>query len=334
VRRFLIQRWFLIVLVAVLVVGTLWHKQLEPIAGSAAIRNAVVATVLFLMALPLEAAMVWQSIRRPWATLLAVAITFGLLPLFAWGVSLGLSREMAPGLLVAAATPCTLASASVWTRRAGGNDSVSILVTMVTNATCFLVSPLWLALMIGPRVAEANLKLGDLVVKLALLVVLPMATAQLLRVYRPLASLASRGKLPLGVAAQLGVLTMVLFGAVQTAERMSGAAGAGSALLDIAIMAAGVMFVHLSMLGVGLVLARLLRLSRGDQIAVAFAGSQKTLMVGLHLSIELGVVVLPMVVYHVGQLLVDTVIADRMRRRGNPADQRDQPPPRESASVS
>jgi sodium/bile acid cotransporter 7 len=334
VRRFFIQRWFLIVLVAVLVVGTLGHKQLEPIAGSSAICNAVVATVLFLMALPLEAATMWQSIRRPWATLLAVAITFGLLPLFAWAVSLGLSREMAPGLLVAAATPCTLASASVWTRRAGGNDSVSILVTVVTNAACFLVSPLWLALLIGPQVAQADLNLGDLVVKLALLVVLPMAVAQLLRVYRPLARLASRGKLPLGVAAQLGVLSMVLFGAVQTAERMSGAESAGSALFDIAIMAAGVMLVHLAMLAVGLWLARLLRFTRGDQIAVAFAGSQKTLMVGLHLCVELNVVVLPMVVYHVGQLLVDTFIADRMRRRGSATEQTNQPPPQERDPVS
>jgi sodium/bile acid cotransporter 7 len=46
---------------------------------------------------------------------------------------------------------------------------------------------------------------------------------------------------------------------------------------------------------------------------VAFAGSQKTLMVGLQVSMELGVSILPMVAYHVSQLIVDTLIADRWR---------------------
>ena len=57
------------------------------------------------------------------------------------------------------------------------------------------------------------------------------------------------------------------------------------------------------------------RLPRADQIGVAFAGSQKTLMVGLAIAIEFGgLAVLPMVAYHVEQLLIDTVLADRLRQ--------------------
>ena len=33
------------------------------------------------------------------------------------------------GLMIAVSTPCTLAGASVWTRKAGGNDAVSLLTT-------------------------------------------------------------------------------------------------------------------------------------------------------------------------------------------------------------
>ena len=54
-------------------------------------------------------------------------------------------------MIVAATAPCTLASAAVWTRRAGGNDAVAILVTFITNATCFLVTPFWLILMTRDR---------------------------------------------------------------------------------------------------------------------------------------------------------------------------------------
>ena len=39
-------------------------------------------------------------------------------------------------------------------------------------------------------------------------------------------------------------------------------------------------------------------------------------MVGLLLAIDLGVSILPMVTFHLGQLFVDTLIADRWARQG------------------
>ena len=59
-----------------------------------------------------------------------------------------------------------------------------------------------------------------------------------------------------------------------------------------------------------------------DSIAVAFAGSQKTLMVGAYVALAVGpLAILPMVAYHAVQLFVDTLIADRwaqaeIRRHG------------------
>jgi sodium/bile acid cotransporter 7 len=74
-----------------------------------------------------------------------------------------------------------------------------------------------------------------------------------------------------------------------------------------------VLGVHLTALMVGFRTGRRLGMSRADQIAVGFAGSQKTLMVGLQICMELGFHVLPMVAYHISQLLVDTLIADRLK---------------------
>ena len=50
---------------------------------------------------------------------------------------------------------------------------------------------------------------------------------------------------------------------------------------------------------------------------MAIAGSQKTLMVGLYVAIHYfgGLVLIPLVIYHVVQLLMDTVVADLWRRR-------------------
>ncbi len=87
------------------------------------------------------------------------------------------------------------------------------------------------------------------------------------------------------------------------------------ALLDVIAMLLAVCVVHVAMLWTGVTIAKLLRFSREDQIAVAFASSQKTLTVGLLVAMSLEVSILPMVWYHVSQLFIDTLIADRFRRQ-------------------
>lgn len=300
-------------------VGFLQSARLSGIADAGGLRQATVLSVMFVMSLTLALDEVAGALRRPAAALLAVAVNVGVLPLFAWLCSLPLAKvsiEMATGLLVAAAVPCTLASAAVWTRRAGGNDAVALMVTVITNLGCFLITPFWLLTTTGQ---EVEISFGNMALKLLLLVVLPIVAAQLLRLHRPVGEWATRRKTPLGVAAQCGVLSIVGIGAIKIGLQME----ADPWRLigwDKAIMIAGVMTVHLAMLAAGMGLAAALHQRRDDRIAVGIAGSQKTLLVGLEISQAYfafaPAVMLPMVVYHVGQLLADTFIADWLRRRG------------------
>ena len=206
-----------------LALGFLAPARVTVTADSVYLRNAIVATVLFLMALPLPIDAVWRVVRRPGAACLS---SFLNMPLIAWGLSNLLTGDLSVGLVLAAVVPSTMASASVWTRRAGGNDAVALVVTVVTvvtNGICFVVTPCWL------------------------LVILLHG---------------------------LGLLT-------------------------------------------GLAHARAVGIGSSDRIAVAIAGSQKTLMVGLYVAIHYfgGLVLIPLVIDHVVQLLMDTVVADLWRRR-------------------
>ena len=72
--------------------------------------------------------------------------------------------------------------------------------------------------------------------------------------------------------------------------------------------------IHLVAMWLGIFLSRLLGLPRQSQIAVGISGSQKTLMVGLQIAIDCGVSVIPMMVYHLAQLLLDTLIVQRWRQ--------------------
>ncbi len=306
----------MLALAALFALGFFAHGALDPLSKQTWLRSVTIAVAMFLMALPLEASAIWDAVRRPYATLLAVLVTFGLLPLLAWSISPLLTKEFAGGLLVAAITPCTMASATVWTRKAGGNDSAATVVTVVTNLICFLITPAWLYVMTGRSDTGLSLQdFGEMVLKLLITVVLPVIAAQLLRLHGEVATWATRNKAWLGIGSQVCILLMVLIGAIHTGQQLAGGAKMSNPVLSLTLMITAVLFVHVSAFAMGLGLAKICGLLRPDQIAVAFAGSQKTLMVGMEVSLGAQYSVLPMVTYHVGQLFIDTLLADWLKRR-------------------
>src|SRR5690606_26871338 len=122
VIQFLSRRWFLLALALVLAISFSFATVLSPVVTHAP-RKPLVAAVLFLMALPLDIRTMWRALSRPGAALLATGVNFLVVPLLAWAAAPLLPAELGAGLLIISAIPCTLASAAVWSRRAGGNDA-------------------------------------------------------------------------------------------------------------------------------------------------------------------------------------------------------------------
>jgi len=312
ILEFLQKRWFLVALFAVLLVGFGYAERLDTLVGAVP-KNGVVGSVLFLMAVSLDASAIWQAIRRPKAVVLAIVVNFVILPLAAWGLSRWVAPELAVGMLIVGAVPSTLTAAAVWTRRAGGNDAVALLVTVTTNLACFVVTPLWLWFTVG---ADVDLPLDQMIGRLALVVLLPTALAQLVRLRRPVGHWATERKFALGAVAQCGILTIVLVGSVRAGLDLRQTEASIGAIGWLNMLAT-VVGLHLAMMAVAHLAAKSLDLSREDRIAVGFSGSQKTLMIGLLVALQFsGLAMLPMVAYHVCQLLVDTVIADWLYDRG------------------
>lgn len=308
------KNWFLVGLLSVLLVGWMLHRQLDALTEYGFIKNAVVFAVLFVMTLPLPAETIWKVLRRPWAALLASVLNMGLVPLLAWVGSKFLSVELGEGLIVAAAAPCTVASAAVWTRKAGGNDAVAILVTILTNMTCFILTPAWVFALAATE--DVSIDFVQMVQKLGWLVLLPMVLAQITRLIPTVGKRTTPWKIPLSFAAQGGILYIVFVGIIETSGHLSSdAAGAGGAfsLLWIVILVSSI---HVAALVIGFAIAKMLRFGREEQIAVGFASSQKTLLIGLSVALEIQASILPMVAYHVCQLLIDTVIANRLSETG------------------
>ncbi len=311
---FLGRRWFLLVLVGG---GALalwrpswfaWTGHLDP--------RPVVAVALFLMAWTLPSRSLARVLLRPWPALWAVCVSYGLLPALAWLVGGLLSADFRIGLLIIVSVPCTLASAVLWTRRAGGDEATALLVILATTATSWLITPAWLTATTGAHVA---MNATGMMLDLLLTLVLPVALGQGCRAVGPMVRAASRWKDGLGLVSQLLILGMLLKAAANVGERLGDGTTAPTLAATLAL--AGICVgVHLAALVCGLWGGMGLGFDAASRRAIAFACSQKTLPVGLllferYFQTAYPLAVLSLAFYHFGQLLVDTFIADALGDR-------------------
>jgi sodium/bile acid cotransporter 7 len=320
--RFYAENWFLVWLALILLAGMAKPEAFTPFLSQdiqTRGQQGVVFFVMFMMSLALPTDALFRTVKRPWSSILGVLLNWGLIPLLAMVAAPLLHSEFRPGLFLAAAMPCSMASASVWTRRAGGNDAIALLVTVITNGTCFAVTPLLVLLLTGKQV---NFNVQDKVTELAIVVLLPLVLGQVIRQIDPIRAWCDRHRAILGVVTQSGLLFVILLGAVKTGERLQQATALSPSLLNTLLMIGIVLAVHTAVLLIGYLLARSLRIERPDRIAVAIAGSQKTLMIGLSMAVELNVSILPLVTFHAGQLLIDAIFAERLRKTDSRRDVR------------
>ncbi|MDA8744186.1 bile acid:sodium symporter [Rubripirellula amarantea] len=308
------KHWFLITLAACFMGGYGLAGPVDQVANVPYLREFVVFAVMWAMGVTLRADSIRQSVGKPRAALVAITSSVLLVPLLTLPTMWLLPVDLFRGLFIASLVPCTLASASVWTRKAGGDDSIAMLTTVVTNLACVAVIPVGLSVLSSGMDASDSLPSpGSQIGKLGGLIVAPLVIAQVMRA-TGWASWADRHKVKLAWLGQVGVLVMVVFGSAQSAI----AAGSRVSSISIGGFVAVVLLasaIHTLALVIALGSSRILGVSRGQQIACGISGSQKTLMVGLEIAIDCGFSVVPMLAYHVCQLLIDTVIADRWRAK-------------------
>ena len=310
------RHWFLATLAAVLVVGAVWHEPLRPLTERIP-RDPLVTAILLLMSLPIDLrrSLAGGSAKSAAAIAIAVnALAAG--PLAALARPL-LSDALADGLVIAALAPCTVASAAVWTRRGGGNEAVALATTVATSLLSFLTLPLGVALLVGE---EADFDALSLAVRLLLIVVAPMMLGQALRAVPSLRRACDRQRHGLALAAQGGLLSMVLIGAVRSGEMLA-RPNTSVGVADWLSLAVAAALVHVALFALAWRCARAASCEPADALAAGVAGSQKTLAVGLGVAIGFGpLAIVPMIVYHALQLLIDAVLVDRLRVEESSAD--------------
>jgi solute carrier family 10 (sodium/bile acid cotransporter), member 7 len=308
-RHFLVRRWFLLALAGGCVVAAVypavldWTQRTPP--------RWIMPITLFLSAVTMQSRRLLESLRAPWAAIWAVALGYSVPPLLGWAFGFILVADYRIGLLVCSAVPCTLASAVIWTRLASGDDATALLATFISTGISWLVTTAWLTMTTGHEVA---IGFGVMMRDLALTLVLPVTLGQLLRAVAPAARFATRRQSVLSMLARLLVLLILL----RTAHDLSRYLRDASETIPLAPLLLAVLAclaTHLLALSIGWWSAKAFKFDRAAGIAVAFASSQKTLPVSLVI-LDLvfpnrPLAVVPLLVYHAGQLTLDTILAER-----------------------
>jgi solute carrier family 10 (sodium/bile acid cotransporter), member 7 len=285
-------------------------REVAQIVASAAV------FVLFLVyGLRLSRAEVLAGLGNHRMLVPLVIWVFGAMSLGGWllwrgGGSL-IPADLALGFLYLGVLPSTVQSATAYSSQAGGNVASSVVAAALVNIVGVFVSAPLFALLAG---SGAGVLHGESLVRIGTTLLLPFVLGQVLqhwfgawvRARRDLTAGLDRTAIAIAVyVAFSGAVEQGIWGRIDLSAWAVILAGCGLLLV----------------LGYGgsWLLGGALRLPRGDRIALLFAGAQKSIALGAPLATVLfppaavGIVLLPLLVYHLAQMIVAAPIAVALR---------------------
>jgi solute carrier family 10 (sodium/bile acid cotransporter), member 7 len=291
------------------------HDSGAVVAGYAT--QAAIALLFFLHGARLspQAALAGASHWRLHAVV--IASTFALFPALGLG-----ARALFPGLLtpplwtgviLLCALPSTVQSSIAFTSIARGNVPAALCAATASNLLGMGLTPLLIGLLLGAQGGFSAHGAGDIVLQL----LLPFAAGQLARPW--IGDWALRHKTLLGLVDRGSILLVVYAafseGVTQGIWHQLGLADLGRLVaVDAALLAA--------VLAITTFGSRLLGFSRADEVTIVFCGSKKSLASGLPMATvllagqSLGLIVLPLMLFHQIQLMVCATLAKRYANAG------------------
>lgn len=303
-------------------VGTVAVASLFPATGRTASAFAVAADVAIMLLFFLHGAKLSREAvvagMGNWRLhILVLASTYVLFPVLGL-VTVGVTRPMidpllASGLLFLTLLPSTVQSSIAFTAMAGGNVAAAVCSASLSNLVGIVLTPLLVGLTMsaGGQDEVAGL---DSVRTIATQLLLPFVAGHLLR---PLiGGLVDRHKKILQPVDRSSIL-LVVYTAFSAAvvegiwQRVDTSDLAALLVISAAMLAL--------VMGANALIARAAGLSREDTIVLLFCGSKKSLVSGVPMAgalfapAQVGMVVLPLMIFHQLQLFLCAWLAARFR---------------------
>lgn len=301
--------------------GALLLATLLPARGSGGaivdgIATGAIVLLFFFQGAKLSPQSVIDAVKHWQLHLAVLASTFLMFPLLGlalvWSLPNLLPSPLWTGMLYLAALPSTVQSSIALTSMARGNVAAAVASASASQLLGVLLTPPLIGLLIGTQGAPMSISgTGNIL----LLILVPFILGQLLR--RWIGGWVTRHRTMISFTDRSAILLAVY-------SAFSAAVVEGIwhrvPLQVLVILLALCLGMLLFALLFTAALARMMGLSREDRIVVVFCGTKKSLVQGVPMARilfagpDLGLVLLPIMIFHQLQLMVCAWIAQRYAR--------------------
>ena len=309
---------FLLVLVAVVMLATLFPCTGVFKTFFGHLTTAAIALLFFMHGAKLSRDAILAGLGHWKLHLLVFASTFALFPLLGLGLGIVVPTLRAPavhaGFLYLCALPATVQSAIAFTSLARGNIAAAICSASASSLLGVFLSPLLVGLLMHAQSGQTDTlhAIGAIILQLMLPFILGHLSRPLIGPW------VERHRKLIGVTDRSSIL-LVIYTAFSAAvlegiwQQME-----GTSLLAILLFSCLLLAIVLL---TNTWAARALGFNKADEITIVFCGSKKSLANGIPMANVLfpaatvGMMVLPLMVFHQIQLMVCAVLAQRYARR-------------------
>jgi sodium/bile acid cotransporter 7 len=303
-------------------VGTVVLASLLPASGQAAVvvdwlSTLTIVVLFFFHGAKLSRQAVLAGLTHWRLHLVILCCTFVMFPLLGLGLSLLLPDLLSPalwtGVLYLAALPSTVQSSIAFVSIARGNVAAAVASASASQILGVLLTPVLVGLLSGAHGGEAAVSgIG----KVAAVILLPFVAGHLLRPW--IGAFVNRYKSTIAITDRATILIAVY--SAFSAAVIEGIWGrlplpelGVLTLLCCAMLAFALLFTR--------TLARICGFVREDEIVVVFCGTKKSLVQGIPMARvlfagpDLGLILLPIMLFHQIQLMICAGIARRYAER-------------------
>jgi solute carrier family 10 (sodium/bile acid cotransporter), member 7 len=312
---------FILMLIAMIVLAKLWPHigAKDSVIPLSHIANVGVSVIFFFYGLRLSPQKLLVGISNWRLHLLIHSTTFLLFPLIVLAVRFivgnNIDETIMLGVFFVACLPSTVSSAVVMVSIAGGNIPAAIFNASLSMLIGVFLTPLWMGIYMGA--STGNIDLVPIIIKLLLQVLLPVVAGIFLNSHW--GSFAEKHRNRLRYFDQSIILLIVYTAFCESfAKKMF----EGYSWEFLLWLGAGMVALFYSVYGIVYVICTVFRFNREDKITAQFCGSKKSLIHGTVMSKilfqhnpQMGIILLPIMMYHALQLITISIIAQWFARR-------------------
>jgi sodium/bile acid cotransporter 7 len=304
------KHWFFVGIILV-VLAAFGFRDLHFWLQKLRILTIGIFMAFFITGLTLDTSSLRRQLLQLKAPVVAMISSLGIIPLLSWLLASSLFQpEYVIGVCIIATAPVTVVSGTVMTAWGKGNIPLSLFICVLGNFIGVFTIPFSLKFLIEGA-DDVNLPAANMLSSLVISVLVPILLGKLAQSWLKDRLLPYQRAFSIF---QQGIVLLIIFNAV--AGSGTSLSGAGDTL---PLLLAFIIFLHALILAMNYGISKIIGLDRPSTAAFTIHTSQKTLAVSYlvwsgYFASQYPLALLPGIVYHLAQMIMDTFVAEKFRK--------------------